>query len=133
MIRHTAAALLFCVAVVAQNAPVPSDSDPANKKIFDNSRVRAFLTELPPGGATQMHRHERDYLTVFLSDEHFTRTSPGQPPAQENLHAGFARMGKAGATHAVHNDAKTPFRAATVEFADAQGESRPTKQKTSRY
>src|SRR5258708_4308772 len=105
MMRCAAAAVLLCAAACAQQAtPVPAQDEPHNKKIFDNGKVRAWVTEIAPGDAARLHRHERDYLAIDVTDNQFTSTTPGQPPRPEKSAAGHVRVGKAGTTHSVGND-----------------------------
>lgn len=42
--------------------------EPEVRTLVDNDRVRAVYWAIPPGGETGWHRHERDYLSVQVTD-----------------------------------------------------------------
>jgi len=127
--------MLFCLALATAapgQTPVPAEQEPYHRLILRNEHVVVTAVEVPPHQATQLHRHDRPYLAVTLTEATLTTTVPGKPPAQQKRRAGEAWMA-APVTHAVHNDGDTAFRATVVDFLAPQRAVKPVPQKSSRY
>lgn len=43
--------------------------DVATRVLFENDRVRVWVLELEPGARSERHRHDLDYLLVFLAGD----------------------------------------------------------------
>ena len=41
----------------------------ANKVLFENDRVRIWEMDLPPGGRSDVHRHDLDYVIVMIEGD----------------------------------------------------------------
>lgn len=125
--------LSFCaVPGVAQNAPVPAEKEPFHTPIFRNEHVVVSAVEVPPHQTTQLHRHDRPYLAVMLTDSTTTTNVPGRPPEQRKRRSGEVWMSDP-VTHAVRNDSDAPFRATVVDFLARQSPAKPIARKATRY
>jgi hypothetical protein len=102
-------------------APIPAAEVKYRHQILANTRLNAFLLDIPPGHATLMHRHDRDILSVFLGGGRTTGTFEGREPVSDTLRSGEARFRSVGFTHATRNDDVLPFRSVILEFAQSQG------------
>jgi len=78
--------------------------------------------EIPPGQGTQMHRHDKDILTVFISGGRTTAVFEGAPARTDVTAAGAVRYRSAGFAHSTRNDDQRDFRAVLLEFDTPQGE-----------
>jgi hypothetical protein len=41
----------------------------ANKVLYENDRVRIWEMDLPPGGRSDVHRHDLDYVIVMIEGD----------------------------------------------------------------
>jgi quercetin dioxygenase-like cupin family protein len=114
---------MFCAAGSAQSSAPVSDSQqvPQSKELLKNSKVEVSLSTIAPGEATQMHKHERAYVAVFVTGGETEVTSEGKAPTKGKTEAGEVRFRNAGVTHSIKNVGTSPFETVLVEFADAQG------------
>lgn len=106
-----------------KTAPVPASEMSLRREVFHNDRVAAFLLEIPPQQATQMHRHDKDLVNVVVGSARTTNTIEGQAPVTESRPVGEVRFKRAGFTHSTRNDDMQTFRTVVLEFAESQGES----------
>jgi quercetin dioxygenase-like cupin family protein len=121
--------IVVAMAAVAA-AQVPLDKDPRHRVVFENSELRVLDVNVPVGGSTQNHLHDRDIVTVSMSDGPDTRVeSPGQPgtvrprrPLGDSSIAEYA--GKSG-SHKVDNVGKNPYQLFAVENLRTGGWSTP--------
>lgn len=125
--------LLAAIAVAQQKSAIPVDQEPHHHQVFQNQKVRAFLSELAPNEQMPTHLHSRDYITAFLLNAQLTVTAAGQKPLPQRVAAGTVRYTRAPVIHSVRNTAPAPFRAVEIEFAEQQGKSTPSKQRPSHY
>src|SRR5215471_18121236 len=77
-------AILLAWSIVAllppqRPAPVPVESEPKHKTVFQNDYVQAFRVTLQPGQSTLMHVHAHDDAAVRLSRSTTTQQTLGQP------------------------------------------------------
>ena len=132
---------------------IPASQIPHRREIMRNRKVIVSTVELQPGNAVPMHRHERDYVTVVLTDGVLRETEQDQgamrsgekkmgrmlgamrvPGATgDKVRAGEAVYRQAGYTHADENKGQTPMRAVTVEFLQATGKQRGPESKPNHY
>ena len=75
------AALIFIVFMTALvRAQVPLTKDPHHHVVFENAQFRIMDVNVPAGESTLDHSHERDLVTVAMSNGAETRAQPtGQP------------------------------------------------------
>jgi quercetin dioxygenase-like cupin family protein len=132
MSRVLVTVLLLCAAAAAQSAPTPPTTGGVaeRKEIFKNNRVRASFVSLGPGEFTTMHKHDRDWVTVFLSGDRIQQSLPTRELSKTKIETGEVRFRKAGLIHATRNVGTAPFKAVIVEFNDPQGESKDINKKS---
>lgn len=111
--------VLFASALVT--AQVPVHDDPHHRVTFENAAFRILDVNIPPGAATQEHRHEFDIATISMSDGTPTRVQPAgqpwgavRPPRPLGDAAVTEYTGKA-ASHRVENTGTTPYQLFAVE------------------
>jgi beta-alanine degradation protein BauB len=94
----------------------PLKVDPAHYKLeFENPQVRVLRVKIPAHGATPMHEHSTDRVTVFLTDQNFrTKDSTGKVATVEHK-AGDVAWGTP-VEHSEQNLSDQPFEAVTVEI-----------------
>ena len=96
----------------------PVKLDPKDYKIeFENSQVRVLRATIPAHGATPMHEHAVNRVTVFLTDQDFRVTDPQGKVAVVKHKAGEAIWGTP-ITHREENLSDTPFEVIAVELKD---------------
>jgi quercetin dioxygenase-like cupin family protein len=131
MTRYAVVALLLGAACFAQSAAPVSDSQvPQPKELLKNSKVDVSLLTFAPGEGSAMHKHERDYVAVFVTGGQLELTQAGQQPTKNKLEAGEVRFRNAGVTHSAKNIGTSPFWTVIVEFADAQGKVKRINKKS---
>jgi len=95
---------------------VPVDQEPMHKLVFENEYVRVFSVEVPAGGETKYHRHERDYVGVMLGVAEVESVRLGEAPQAFTFQDGDVRFSKGGFVHKAVNKGEKPFRNVTVEL-----------------
>ncbi|MBI2679145.1 MAG: hypothetical protein HYX28_10225 [Candidatus Koribacter versatilis] len=111
--------LLLSTLLFAQQAAapaVPIDREPMHHLFLENDVVRVFKVEVPAGGRTLLHQHDRDYLFITLGDSDVTNARQGEPARELKLKEGDMAYTKGGFAHVAINNAKTPFRNVTIEI-----------------
>ncbi len=111
-----AAALL---AAQSKHQAVEITAEPLHHAELENQYVRVFRVEVPPKGATLLHRHRHDYVFVTLGASEVSNAVEGKAPVSLKLADGEARMVEGGFAHQATNLASTPFRNITVEILPA--------------
>jgi mannose-6-phosphate isomerase-like protein (cupin superfamily) len=100
----------------SEQAPVPVAKEPNHHLKLENSSIRVYDVVVPPGGATLMHVHGKDYFFANFGDATLKNQAAGQPEQDLNLKDGEARYTPATVTHRIRNIGKTPFHNLTVEL-----------------
>jgi len=90
-------------------------------EIYRDADVTGYMLDIPPGRGTQMHRHDKDILTIFISGGRTTAVFEGFGATSDALPAGTVRYRTAGFAHSTRNDDRQPFRAVILEFDASQG------------
>jgi quercetin dioxygenase-like cupin family protein len=114
--------LLISAVLCAQQAAapvVPIDHEPMHHLFLENESARVFKVEVPAGGRTLMHRHDRDYLFVTLGDSDVINARRGEPARELKLKDGDIAYTAGGFEHIAINRAATPFRNVTIEVVKA--------------
>ncbi len=129
-------AIIVCLAVLAAWAAtsVPVEQEPHHKLVLENPHVRVFLAEVPARQATEMHRHERDYLGIWLTEARTSMLVEGKTatlPAQQRL--GQVSFVPGGFAHEVRNDGPEAFRNIAIELKHPQGTMTKGGRKRSKY
>jgi hypothetical protein len=90
--------LLGAICATAQQA-VPAARETHHHAVYEDARVRILDVQIEPRGATLLHRHEADYVSVSAAEVHF---SPG------------------GSTHVERNESDRMLRQITLELLQKQ-------------
>lgn len=133
-------------------ATIASAQVPGRKELLRNKRVTVATVELPAGQSTPMHRHERDALSIVLTDGQLRETLGDASGATKKIGRGFSRLGgamrvssgdrvaagdvryhEAGYTHSEENRSKDTMRAVVIEFADKAGKQQDPQRRSNRY
>jgi len=105
---------------------VPFDQEPLHHLFLANDTVRVFKVEVPPGGRTLLHRHDRDYLCVTLGDSDVINARQGEPARELKLKDGDVAFTAGGFAHvAINNDKQKAFRNITIEIMKAAPDPNP--------
>jgi quercetin dioxygenase-like cupin family protein len=118
---------LLAVALAAQTtAEVELTAEPHHRLALENSYVRAFKVEVPPGQATLMHVHHHDYVYVVLGPAEISNQVEGKPAVQIKLQDGETHALDGGFAHIARDVGSTPFRNITIELLqDEQARKSP--------
>ena len=108
--------LLICFTAAAQPTAVDITKEPHHHLAFENMFVKVFKVDIPLGQSTLMHRHDRGYLGVSLSDTDFTNAKAGAQPAEAHSKIGDVKFTPGGFAHEVKVTGGQPFRNLTVEL-----------------
>jgi hypothetical protein len=91
--------------------------------LFENERVRVWSMTIPPGGSSPVHRHRRDWLYAYVTDDNLMETRFADGRRERSLFGdgfvGFYRVGDVehpDLTHALHNAGDHVHRQILVEF-----------------
>lgn len=134
-------------------AAIPASQVPGRRELMRNKKVIVTTTTIAPGASLPMHRHERDYVGVILTDGQVRQTLADQgavagtskkmgrvfgamhvPGATgDKVQAGDTAYHEAGFTHAEENKGKSEVRAVTVEFLQPAGKEQDPQKKSNRY
>jgi hypothetical protein len=119
MRRFWAAPLLATCCLAAQTSgKVEITSEPNHRLALENSYVRVFEVEVPPGGATLVHYHRHDYISVNLGLAEILNQVEGKPAVTAKLEAGQTAFAQGNFAHSVRNRGATSFRNVTVELLE---------------
>jgi quercetin dioxygenase-like cupin family protein len=94
----------------------PVKVDPRHYKLeFENAQVRVLRVKIEPHGATPMHEHSVNRVTVFLTDQEFRVTDSNGKIDIVKHKAGDAVWGTP-TTHAEENLSNNPFEVVAIEL-----------------
>lgn len=109
------------LAHVSGESPVPVSAEPHHHLLLENPATRAYFVDVPPKGATLLHVHQSDYVTVWLGANSVGAVLPGEPERVSSPGDGDTSLVKAPVTHVVRNLAKaSPLRNVTIEILPKQ-------------
>jgi uncharacterized RmlC-like cupin family protein len=111
----------LCASAAQLSTPTPASEVTLRKEIYRDSRVNVFLLDIPPGRATQLHRHDRDILSVFVTGGRTRAVFNGAAPVDDTFAVGDVRFRTAGFTHSTENRGSGDFLCVIFEFAESQG------------
>jgi mannose-6-phosphate isomerase-like protein (cupin superfamily) len=98
--------------------------DVATRVLYDNERVRVWELVLQPGERSACHRHELDYLMVFLEGDRIAVDVDARSagPYQENLEfdvpLGRCVFVERGGVETAVNVGDQPYREILIELKD---------------
>ena len=120
----TALAALSAGAAGAED-PTPIEKEPRHRLAFENTRVRFFDVQLPPGYRGTMHIHHHDGVFVNISPAETEAEDWGKAPVRrpprtpgETYFIGYYKTPKA---HRVSNIGKTEYRVTDTEILQGCG------------
>jgi len=94
----------------------------ASKVLFENDRVRIWEMTLAPGEASDLHRHDLDYIIILLEGDRIAGI-PGpeskRTPREAAVTPGRTFMLSRGETEWAVNTGEQPYREIIVELKDA--------------
>lgn len=150
--------LLLLVVAFAFAEDKKPDAIPASQvlgrhELMRNKKVIVSTTDLPAGQSIPMHRHDRDYVTVVLTDGQLRETVADQSAMKsgskkvgrvfgamrvpgatgDKVQAGEVVYNEAGYTHADENKGKIAMRAVTVEFLQPAGKQEDASRNSNKY
>jgi len=140
---------------VKQNEPaaIPASQVPGRRELMRNRKLIVTTTTIAPGASLPMHRHERDYVSVILTDGQIRQTVADQgavagtgkkvgrvfgaihvPGATgDKVQPGEVGYHQAGYTHAEENKGKTEVRAVTIDFLERAGKQQDPPRGSNKY
>lgn len=94
--------------------------DPLHKWAFENQYVRVYDVRVPPGKATDFHRHALDQVAIYVSGGLVSVQLEGRPWGQsmrmERGSLAFADNAAKPITHRLRNDGQNEYRVVLVQF-----------------
>lgn len=109
-------------AVSAPPATPPPEflSEPRHRWVFENQYVRVYDVRIPPGEATEFHRHAYDQLTVYVSGGTTSTQVEGRPwgtsASVAPRRVAFSAHAAKPLVHRVRNDGTTEYHTILVQF-----------------
>src|SRR6266568_1558443 len=100
-----------------QQTPVEITAEPHHRLLLENDSVRAFAVTIPPREATELTRHEHNFLVVTFQDNETASWAEGEAGVltyrfrANDIHFYFG-----GRARAMRNDTSSEYRNVTVEF-----------------
>lgn len=98
--------------------------EPHHHLKIENEYVRAYYVEVPPHEATELHRHDHDYLYVSLGPADVVNAVREKPEIHLELKDGETHFTRGGFVHVARNLSNAPFRNVTIALLKPQGEAR---------
>jgi len=115
-------ALIGFSALAQTPAPAHLPGEPHHELKIDNPYVRAYYVVVAPHEATQLHRHDFDYIFVSLGPSDIINAPQGKPELHQVLRDAEIHFARGGLVHVARNLSEKPFRNVTIEFLKPQGE-----------
>jgi hypothetical protein len=98
--------------------------DVATRVLFDNDRVRVWELALAPGERSARHRHDLDYLLVFLAGDRIgvevdaASAGPYRESMEFDVPIGHCVFVERGGVETAVNAGKKPYREILIELKD---------------
>jgi mannose-6-phosphate isomerase-like protein (cupin superfamily) len=95
-----------------------------DRVVFENDRVRIWDLTIPPGGDSNIHRHDLDYVLVVLGGDRVAAvqepdTGSALPPYFEaDVEAGQAVFVERGGIETARNVGEVPYSEIIIELKD---------------
>ena len=86
--------------------------------LFENDRIRVWDMTLQPGEESPLHRHEGDYVFVYVTPSRITACREGQEPATGDFDDGYVQYTEVGPgiVHKIRNSGSEVHRQILVEL-----------------
>jgi quercetin dioxygenase-like cupin family protein len=107
--------------------PVPVEQEQHHHLVMQNDSIRVYRAELASGANMKLHRHDQDYVAVYLTDAQLKEFVPGKAVQLVRHQSGQVRFSQAPLTHSVSNTSNEAFRVVLVELAKPPG-GKPSSQ-----
>ena len=101
--------------------PVPVQQEEHHHLLMENDYVRVYRAELAPGATMKLHRHDDDYVAVYLTDAQLNESVPDKPVQRVRHEEGQVRFSPAPLTHRVTNTGNGVFRVLLVDLVKPAG------------
>ena len=114
-------ALVIAAATATVAAQVPVNQEPRHKVTFENSQLRIYNVNVPPGDTSLDHRHDFDIATVAMSTGANTRQQVsgqpwGEPRAPRSIgDPNVTEYAGKPQSHRIENIGKTAYQLFAVE------------------
>ncbi len=125
MTRDAAALESFAREFRARHAGAPLGRV-GSRVLFENERVRVWEMTLAPGEASDLHRHDLDYVIVLLEGDRIAAVpGPGseRPPREAEVTPGRTVFLERGESEWTVNTGERPYREVLIELKDAGPEA----------
>ncbi len=105
------------VLLAQQQLPIDIAAEPHHRLLLENDNVRVFAVTIPPREATELARHEHNFLVVTFQDSEIASWAEGEAGVltyrfrTNDIHFYFG-----GRARAMRNDTSSEYRNVTVEF-----------------
>jgi hypothetical protein len=110
---------LITASLAAQTSgKVEITAEPNHHLALENPYVRVFKVEVPPGGATLVHYHRHDYVSVNLGPAELRNQVEGKPAVTVKLEDGQTAFTEGNFAHSVRDLGATSFRNVTIELLE---------------
>jgi hypothetical protein len=96
--------------------------------LFENNRVRVWDFKLEPGEWSEWHRHEHDYVIVYVTDAELGLQVLATPPETSRVADGYVSHTSVGSasdarlTHRLGNLGRQPLRHIVIEMLGTRSE-----------
>ena len=90
--------------------------DSTHHMVLQNQYVRVFEVQVPPHGASILHKHDHDYVFVVIGNAAISNKVAGKAPVKLRLQEGETRFLNGGFSHVTKNLGDSPYRNINVEF-----------------
>lgn len=114
---------ISCISVKAgpqEPALIPLSSEPHHHLALHNEYVNVYKVYVAPHDSVRLHRHDRDAISLMLSDALVTVHTPGKPDAPSKLTNGQVRLQRKGYVHSTSIEGDMLYRNVTVELLQPQ-------------
>src|SRR5438132_11161382 len=109
--------LSACVLVAQQQLPIEITAEPHHRLLLESDSVRAFAVTIRPHEATELTRHEHNFLVVTFQDSEIASWAEGEAGVLTyRFHANDIHFYFGGWARAMRNDTSSEYRNVTVEF-----------------
>jgi len=117
-LRRPLALLALCGFLFAQQEkPVDMADDPTHTLLLENAAMRAFAVAIPRLGESKLHRHDRDYIVISLTDGEVSHHIPGTHPVEQPQQTEDVNyVHRQPFAHTMRNEEITTYRNLTVEI-----------------
>ncbi len=107
--------------MISAESAVDVSREPLHKLRFENDLVRTYWIDLPPGVATQFHRHDRPYAGICLGEALIRNEIVGEGVRESRVQQGDVIFTSGKMTHRIENIGSSAFQNVTIEVLRSAG------------